>query len=668
MKRLYFAALAAMMMFVGCSAPYDDSAIWEKFDEMEQEHDEMQEQIDAQQTLLNALANNLSIVSITPTEEGFILTFTDGSTITIKHGESGKDGDSFFQSITWDDENVYFILADGTEITIPLVNLVKSEPKPNEIWYTSTDGEVVTPGVFGVNIVSNIYENGKGIITFDGELTSVENYAFCNCSSLESITIPQKVTQLGARSFENCTSLTSIKISESVASIGEGAFAGCISLASFTIPDAITTVEPYTFCDCYALAELTIGNSVTTIKGWAFCDCIGLTTVIIPDNVVSMEGGVFGGCSGLERFEGNNVSADGRCLIFDGMLKAFAPAGLTEYAIPEGVTAIEVYTFQKLENITTISIPRGIERISEGAFESCPMLASFSTVNTDVKYIDKYAFQYCTGLTEVDINSVEEIGNDVFRGCTSLERVAINHVSDGLFSGCSSLKEVVICDGATSIGTSAFMGCTSLTSVTIPEGVTVIGVNAFSCCSSLASINIPNSVTLIEICAFDYCASLTSVTIPANVTSIGGWAFCHCPSLASFYGKFASDDNRCLIIDGVLNSFATGCGLTEYAIPDSVTSIGGGAFEGCTLLTSVTIPEGVISIGELAFYNCESLTEVYCKPTVSPVADAPYLYWHAFHNNAEGRKIYVPRESVERYKAAEGWSDYADHIEPHMFD
>ncbi len=674
----------------------------------------------------------IALDSTTPTEFYFVLapqTFDEGITIKATLSDGTTITKSTSKSITIE-----------RNVITPMASF---DVQPtNEIWYTSTDGNVVTPyatNVFGVNIVSNTYENGKGVIKFDGEVTEIGDYAFCNCSSLESITIPKKVTQLGARSFENSTSLTSIKISESVASIGEGAFAGCISLASFTIPDAITTVEPYTFCECYALAELTIGNSVTTIKGWAFCDCIGLTTVIIPDSVVSMEAGVFGGCSGLERFEGNNVSADGRCLIFDGMLKAFAPAGLTEYAIPEGVTAIEVYTFQKLENITTISIPRGIERISEGAFEFCPMLASFSTVNTDIKYIDKYAFQYCTGLTEVDVNSVEEIGgNDVFRGCTSLERVAINHVPDGLFSGCSSLKEVVICDGATSIGTGAFLGCTSLTSVTIGNGVTSIGDYAFMMCSSLASITIPDcvtsigggafgrctsltsfygkfasddnrcliidgvlnsfatgcglteyaipdsvteignytfngctsltsvtisdSVTSIGDSAFNGCTSLTSVTIPDSVTSIGGSAFSGCTSLTSFYGKFASDDNRCLIIDGVLNSFATGCGLTEYAIPDSVTSIGGGAFNGCTLLTSVTIPEGVTSIGSGAFYGCESLTSVYCKPTTPPSGD-----WSMFEFNASGRKIYVPTESVEAYKTAEYWSNYAADIVGYSF-
>ena len=124
----------------------------------------------------------------------------------------------------------------------------------------------------------------------------------------------------------------------------------------------------------------------------------------------------------------------------------------------------------------------------------------------------------------------------------------------------------------------------------------------------------------------------------------------------AFYGKHASLDNRCLIINGVLNSFAP-AGLTEYTIPDSVTLIGGSAFERCTSLTSVTIPNSVTSIGEDAFSDCYSLTSVYCKPTTPPTGGS-----YMFHYNASGRKIYVPRNSVNAYKYAMFWNSYASDI------
>ena len=267
--------------------------------------------------------------------------------------------------------------------------------------------------------------------------------------------------------------------------------------------------------------------------------------------------------------------------------------------------------------------------------------------------------------------------------------------------------------------------------ITFDGDVTEIGDEAFGDCSSLESITIPNSVTSIGKWAFCVCSSLTSITIPDGVTSIGGYAFGGCTSLEEFSGNFASEDGRCLIVDGVLKSFAP-AGLTEYTIPNNVTSIGEGAFSGCSNLTSitipdsvtsigegafsgcsnltsitipdsvtsigeeafcwcsslvsVTIPDSVTSIGELAFYDCSnlvsitipdsvtsigeeafcwcsSLAEVYCKPTIPPTGSRSM-----FGLNASGRKIYVPTESVEAYKSAEYWSNYANNIVGYDFE
>ena len=255
---------------------------------------------------------------------------------------------------------------------------------------------------------------------------------------------------------------------------------------------------------------------------------------------------------------------------------------------------------------------------------------------------------------------VTSIGNDAFGYCSSLTSVTIpvsvTSIGSGAFCYCTSLKSVTIPDSVTSIGSAAFFSCNKLTSVTIGNSVTTIGQEAFYHCYSLTSVTISDSVTSIGEDAFFSCNKLTSVTIPDSVTEIGQEAFSYCYSLKSFYGKFASEDNRCLIVDGKLIAFAPG-GLTEYTIPDSVTSIASCACSGCTSLTSVTIGESVTEIGYSAFCDCDSLTSVYCKPTTPPAGDYCMFSW-----NALGRKIYVPTASVEAYKSAEYWSGCASDI------
>ena len=241
-----------------------------------------------------------------------------------------------------------------------------------------------------------------------------------------------------------------------------------------------------------------------------------------------------------------------------------------------------------------------------------------------------------------------------------------------------------------SIWKSMFSECHSLTSIEIPKSVTLIDNRAFFYCSSLTSVIIPSSVIKIGESAFHSCSSLTSITVPDSVTSIEVEAFTCCESLHTFYGKLASMDNRCLIINGVLNSFAP-AGLAEYTIPNSITAIGDKAFLFCRSLTNVIIPNSVKSIGYMSFANCSSLTNitigngvtsiqsevflncnslkrVYCKP-LSPPIGGLYMFsrFIGSYYNLDC-KIYVPIFSVEAYKEVSYWNDYASQIERYDFE
>ena len=150
-----------------------------------------------------------------------------------------------------------------------------------EIWYTSTDGKIVTPDdsdSFGAGINYNMYEDGQGIITFDRAVTSIGYKAFRACSTLRSIEIPNSVTSIGNRAF--ClSSLQSVTIPNSVTSIAEYAFSECNLLQSINIPSGVTSIGQYAFFYCNLLQSINIPSSVTSIGGWAFRDCSSLSTV-----------------------------------------------------------------------------------------------------------------------------------------------------------------------------------------------------------------------------------------------------------------------------------------------------------------------------------------------------------------------------------------------------
>ncbi len=183
-------------------------------------------------------------------------------------------------------------------------------------------------------------------------------------------------------------------------SIGQSAFSGCSSLTSINIPDGVTEIGAYAFRACSRLKGITIPDGVTTIGEYAFSFCSELTNINIPQTVSSIGEGAFGGDSSLSAFEGKFASADHRCLILDGKLLAFAPADLTEYTIPDEVTAIGGDAFWGCSKLTSIHIPEGVTAIGNRTFSYCSSLTSV-TIPNRVTTIGIHAFEGCSSLTSV---------------------------------------------------------------------------------------------------------------------------------------------------------------------------------------------------------------------------------------------------------------------------
>ncbi len=280
-------------------------------------------------------------------------------------------------------------------------------------------------------------------------------------------------------------------------------------------------------------------------------------------------------------------------------------------------TVIEKEFGQKSSNLLSVVLPQTLKSIKDNAFSYCSNLNSIN-IPSNVTSIASNAFYNSALLISVKLYISDNATFCTNRYC-NLFRLAKVILLD---KEGREIKDFIIPQGFNSIGVGTFRGCSGLTSVTIPNSVKSIQAGSFDGCSGLTSITIPNSVTSIRYEAFFQCGSLTSITVPNSVTSIEDKAFHQCSKLTSIVvesgnTKYDSRNNCNAIIETSSNTLIVGC--VNSFIPNSVTSIGVGAFQSCSGLTSITIPNSVTSIGESAFEFCSGLTSITIPNSVKVI-------------------------------------------------
>jgi hypothetical protein len=240
---------------------------------------------------------------------------------------------------------------------------------------------------------------------------------------------------------------------------------------------------------------------------------------------------------------------------------------------------------------------------------------------------DVYSGKFLHGSLTIP-DSVTTIGASAFYECSGLTGMlnipnSVTTIGERAFAECQKLTGLTIGSAVTSIGSYAFYNCNRLTgTLTIPNGMTSIEEGAFKGCQKLTGLTIGSAVEFIEEEAFYECTGLTrTLNIPNSVITIGERAFAGCSfndvnvsknndhyGLATNVGSahilVAKADGECLKkydSNDIIDKLAFG----QLTIPDSVTTIGEGAFAGCSGLTgTLTIPTSVVSIGLNAFQEC----------------------------------------------------------------
>ncbi len=368
-------------------------------------------------------------------------------------------------------------------------------------------------------------------------LAVIADDLYFNGEEITELKLPEGTTRIGANAFYGCDSLTSVELPNSLTSIGGYAFSGC-PIETANIPTTAASALPR---QKLKTVVVTGGDS---IGEQAFYGCGSLTSITIPDSVTSIGKNAFSGCSSLESMklpfvgaEKEKTSSDPYQYPFGYIFNESSYSGSTEtaqYYYGANLSATVKSTYYIPNTLKSVTITGG--NILHGAFYNCANLTSV-TLPATVDKISNYAFAYCEGLTSMTIpDSVKSIGTRAF-------------------SGCSGLTSVEIGNGVKSIEEHAFQSCSKLTSVVIGNSVESIGNYAFDCCD-LRALIIPDSVKTIGSQAFGENCSLTSATMGVGVVSIGSSPFMECYSLRSITFNGTKEEWNEIEMEGGLGSFS----------------------------------------------------------------------------------------------------------------
>ena len=548
-------------------------------------------------------------------------------------------------------------------VGIDIKNLNTWVQSPNIITSPMDNQEGHTNGV--------LYENGVPVTSWvcPPTILNINRNTFFADTVLTSVIIPEGVTSIGSYAFAYCTGLTAIQLPKSLISVD--GFSNCTNLVidDIDLPNLSTIGgNAFTYCKvrrvsnlgsitavrgfagCSILSSVVLPSTCTQILADAFRNCSSLTQININSNTSKIEGGAFGGCSSLSKFHNNENAGVINLPNLTGALGggAFENTLVTHVVSLGSIESMGLTVFRGCTNLVEISIPSTVKNIYHNCFSGASALERVNITSLDA-WMD-------IDFTDVGTSNPLENAHHLYLNGTEIENLVIpstkTQIKTLTFAG-GAFQTVTIPNTITNIGTKAFFNCRNLVipDLNLPNLLT-LGNYAFGSATDNGGVKIETitdlgSISKIPDGCFRNCSSLTSVTLPSTLNTIGDYSFGKCTSLSSLTIPSS--------VTKLGNETFNNCtSLTNVTIPNSVTSMGYSCFFGCTGLTTVITSN--TQIGNMAFYSCRNLSSFTCL-----AVDPPTLGTSVFNNS--NLVIYVPAQSVDAYKTATNWSNYASKIQ-----
>ena len=631
MKKLLSLVFCGLLLF-GCSDKYDDSALRNDLNDLENRVTKLEElckqmntNISSLQKIVEALQDNLSISKVEQISDGYIIHFSDGSTATIKNGKNSEDAPII--GVKKDTDGIYYWTLDGEWLTDEKGNKVKAQGTDGK---DGVDGEDGTNGKDGITPQLKI-ENGRWMLSMDngktwtdiGQATGADgkdgedgedgtdgedgvdgkdgtngifksvreddDNVYFTLEDDSVITIPKSDNSKFAIAFDT-TDIAILNGGES-------------KTISYTITDATeNTVVKAIAQDGWKVKV----NATSTDKG--------TITITAPNPIVESEILVFANDGSYRTVMVSLNCMQGQINIADNSIDATPAGGTQEIKLTTNLD----YTVEIPDNAKSwLSLAPETRAMREDtivfevtANEGIQRYATVALKDEQGNILQTIIFRQLGMCTEIHVETKGELENELadydYANIESLKITGVLNDVDFLFiyRMMPNLKNLDIAEvNITALPTQAFYNSKNVEHLILPNTLITIGEEMFYQ-SDLRSVVIPTNVTTVGYSAFKRCSSLTTVTFEkeSQLKTIGG---------DYYYGAFSD----CTA-------------LTSIEIPASVETIGNTAFSDCSSLATVTFEKGsrLKTIGNNAYYRCTSLTSIEIPASVETIEKKAFMH------------------------------------------